>query len=213
MSHFLGFCFGSDIENNLEQYDENLTVESYVVYTKDEAIDLCKQNTAEEYSNAVQHLKNSSACSDDLIDYYQKIVDRGLFVSYEDAWERVKKWGYEIDENENLISSYNPNSKWDWYEIGGRWNNFLPLKIDNSESKLTTNAAYVKDIDWEFLLNENKLPFCYIDEEGDWHEKGEICWFGMIHHEKESETWKQYFTDFIKTLDDNCLVTVIDFHI
>ena len=39
------------------------------------------------------------------------------------------KW----DENDNLISHYNPDSRWDWYSIGGRWSGFLPLKDRDEE--------------------------------------------------------------------------------
>lgn len=35
--------------------------------------------------------------------------------------------------NGNLLSTYNPNSKWDWYSIGGRWRNVLLTKIDNED--------------------------------------------------------------------------------
>lgn len=39
--------------------------------------------------------------------------------------------GYEeddLDEDGNLLSTCNPNSKWDWYEVGGRWHGMLLLK-------------------------------------------------------------------------------------
>ena len=46
-----------------------------------------------------------------------------------------------IKQNGDLLSTYNPNSKWDWYTIGGRWNNYskhCPAK--------TTNEDYVSEI-------------------------------------------------------------------
>lgn len=38
----------------------------------------------------------------------------------------------------------NPDSQWDWYEIGGRWNGYLLLK-----NGLNANQATKKDIDFE----------------------------------------------------------------
>lgn len=42
------------------------------------------------------------------------------------------KYGYiELDENREVsrvIDRTNPNAKWDWYKIGGRWTGFFPLK-------------------------------------------------------------------------------------
>ena len=35
--------------------------------------------------------------------------------------------------NGNHLTTYNPNSKWDWYSIGGRWRNLLLTKIDNKD--------------------------------------------------------------------------------
>lgn len=33
----------------------------------------------------------------------------------------------------NELSTYNPNSKWDWYSVGGRWRNSLLTKEDNED--------------------------------------------------------------------------------
>lgn len=35
--------------------------------------------------------------------------------------------------NGNELSTYNPNSRWDWYEIGGRWHNILLTKKENKD--------------------------------------------------------------------------------
>lgn len=36
----------------------------------------------------------------------------------------------------NELSTYNPNSKWDWYEIGGRWKDILLVR-ENVEDCIT----------------------------------------------------------------------------
>lgn len=38
-----------------------------------------------------------------------------------------------LTSNGNHLTTYNPNSKWDWYSIGGRWRNLLLTKIDNED--------------------------------------------------------------------------------
>ena len=116
----------------------------------------------------------------------------------------------EIDENENLLSTYNPDSKWDWYSIGGRWNGFLHCK--NADPGFEeTNEAYIHELDMDYLLEH--IPFCFVTEDGQWMEKGEIGWWCSVSNEKSEETWKQQFVDYVKSLDANCLVTVVDFHI
>lgn len=36
-------------------------------------------------------------------------------------------------KNGNHLTTYNPNSRWDWYEVGGRWHNILLTKINNND--------------------------------------------------------------------------------
>lgn len=36
-------------------------------------------------------------------------------------------------KNGNHLTTYNPDSKWDWYSIGGRWRNLLLTRKDNED--------------------------------------------------------------------------------
>ena len=58
----------------------------------------------------------------------------------------------------------NPNAKWDWYKIGGRWNNALRLK--NSGKRC--NQAQVKDVDFSPESDEyrHSIRFWEINVEG-----------------------------------------------
>lgn len=129
MSHFVGLVFGSNVETLLEPYDENMEVEQYVRYTKDEAIDEVKTRHADNYEYAIKladKYKNpTTEWEKEQLERANKIIEKGLFISYEDAWEEAKNWGYEIDDEENLMSTYNPDSKWDWYCEGGRWGSMV----------------------------------------------------------------------------------------
>ena len=213
MSHFVGLCFGDNWENDLEQYYEGLEVEPYIHRTKEEAIEKAKKDYAENYKYAVKKLESDTLTPEDR-DYYTIVVSKGCSLTDEEAWEEVQNWGYKIDDEGNLLTTYNPDSKWDWYSIGGRWSGFLPLKeLDSEGNHLTTNEALVEEIDWEYLLDEQFPPFCFVTEDGEWIEKGEMGWWCSVSNEKSEETWKQQFIDYVKSLDANCLVTAVDFHI
>ena len=213
MSHFVGLCFGENWENDIEKFDEGLQVEGYIAYTKEDAIQKAIARQAEKYDWAVKTL-DKDGISTQTYDYCTDLVKKGPTLTPQEAWEIVKKWGYEMDENDNLISHYNPDSRWDWYSIGGRWSGFLPLKeLDSEGDHLTTNEALVGEIDWEYLLNEKFPPFCFVTEDGEWIEKGEMGWWGMSFNEQPEDDWATQFKDYLSTLDSNCLVTVIDFHI
>lgn len=214
MSHFIGLCFGDCWEDNLEQYYEGLEVEAYVAYTKDEAIDEVKRNHASSYEQAVIQL-NKSDITESNRKYFNSIVDKGLFMSYEDAWKEVQYWGYQIDENENLLSTYNPDSRWDWYSIGGRWHSYLHLKeLDDNGDRIRVDQATFGEIDWDYMIDNKVIPFCFVTEYGEWVENGKMGWWGMVSNETPSESWKETFKRYINSIKDtDCLVTAIDFHI
>ena len=209
MSHFVGLCFGDNWENDLEQYYEGLEVEPYIHRTKEEAIEKAKKHHTENYEYAVKKLESDTLTPEDR-DFYTTVVSRGCSLTDEEAWEEVQNWGYKMDDEGNLLSTYNPDSKWDWYSIGGRWDGFLHYK-DADPGFTETNEAYIHELDMDYLLEH--IPFCFVTEDGEWREKGEMGWWGSISNEKPEDSWKQQFVDYVKSLDENCLVTVVDFHI
>lgn len=213
MSHFVGLCFGNDWENQLDYYYEGREVELYVKYTKEEAIERARQIQERNYEYALKVVKEDSITPERL-KQLNEIIDKGACMSDAQAWEAIKEWNYPMDSDENLLTSYNPDSKWDWYSIGGRWDGFLPLKeLDEDGERLTANEAYFHEIDWEYMLKEGYPPFCFVNEDGEWFEKGEMGWWGVTFDEKPEDTWKTLFADYLKEVDPDCLVTVVDFHI
>lgn len=195
MSHFIGLVFGDNIEDNLTPYDENIDVEPYLKYTKQQAIDRAKKDIASG------HYIYGSAMSKEEVEAIN--TDEGY---YQYA---LKMWGYTPDENGNLMSTYNPKSKWDWYTEGGRWNNYIPTTRD-----WNTNCCRVVDVDWDKFFEQSPSgPFCFVTESGEWHESARMGYWGMTADEKEEDIWKKEFEDYIKTLDPETRVTAIDFHI
>lgn len=216
MSHFVGICFGEYWESDLERYAEDLEVDPYILYTREEAIKNVQDTHNLRYDTAQKRIKDYKG--DD--DYKQILLDtlaKGPTLTPEDAWEIVKEWGYKIDEDDNVLSTYNPDAKWDWYVIGGRWSEYLYLKERDEEGeRLTADYAYFDEVDWDYMIEMNRTPFCFVDWDGDWHEKGEMGWFAMTKNEKDCDSWVDEFKAYIETLKNVQFqgeVTVIDFHI
>ena len=109
-----------DVDELLEPYWEGLEVEPYVWKTKDELIKYGR----EYYSET------------------ETMTDDECFRFMTDAMDK------EIDEDGNVYSTYNPDSKWDWYEEGGRFCNMLKLK-----GGATCDSARIADLD--FSIDEN----------------------------------------------------------
>jgi hypothetical protein len=116
------------------------------------------------------------------------------------------KYGYaelnEQGEVVKVIKRTNPNSKWDWYALGGRWNGFLKLKsFVNSGNRLTdTEISYLavkygtteKRIkDMAKIMNKNEDVFSEMNEydkkngyvPGGYHLQKEIQGLLMVRYE------------------------------
>lgn len=90
-------------------------------------------------------------------------------------------------KNGNELSTYNPNSKWDWYSVGGRWRNSL-LTIGYK----WVDGARIKDIDFkkaiEFKNTYNKaIRFWETYVEGQ---------EPITEEEKEDIKWEVYKKEY-----------------
>lgn len=115
MSHFSVAVFhreNQSIESLLDPYDASKQVEPYIEYSRKEAIDLAR--------------KRIPGC--------KRLTD-------DQCWDMLAD-GRKTDKDGNIYSTHNPNSKWDWWEVGGRFSNMLQT------GKVLRNEAYVKDIDF-----------------------------------------------------------------
>ena len=155
MSHYtvLVITKDGDYEKALAPFDENLEVEPYICKTREEII----QEAQDDHDKAYFGTKDQR-------DYYAKKWANISPSSKHAILEQYRKYfdDCKFDEDGNQLSSYNPNSKWDWYALGGRWINTLKLKekvapIAESKPSLIqfelpedgyTDHAQVKDIDF-----------------------------------------------------------------
>lgn len=94
--------------------------------------------------------------------------------------------------------TYNPKSRWDWYQIGGRWNGELP----NGANEMPVSE----------LLNTPYFPFAVLTPDGEWHEKGRMGWWGTVSNEVREETWRDTVLElYCKHVD--CTLVLVDVHI
>lgn len=232
MSHYAVAVFhreDQDIDELLAPYDENIDVEPYIQYTRDEAI-----------KEGKERYKNEPNMTD--ADYYNQIA-----AMYDSDM---------IDDEGNLLTTYNPDSKWDWYRIGGRFSDLLETYTTVSEwFDGYSDSAKVKNIDfagnleiydesiveWDDIMN-NIANTWYTKEyyqeyydsaedyarrnsefntlavvlpDGSWHEKGSMGWFGLSSETpEEARDWdRNYRERFIDTADPEWILTIVDCHI
>lgn len=237
MSHFVVAVFteqGQNIEDLLEPFDENLEVEPYVRFTKEEIL---------------KEIDEQCAIDEDFAKTMQGLSDQ----------EKISEWrGYELfDKNGNPLSTYNPNSKWDWYSIGGRWSGFLTTKSGEK-----TDSCLVKDLDlspnkdiflnamrfWEINVEKQPLkkgeqtPFSLYSPEhylkmyrtkeeyamekarfityavllpnGEWLEPGEMGYFGISNASIDDKiAWSENYHKIFEQAEDDWEITIVDCHI
>ena len=113
-------------------------------------------------------------------------------------------------------TTYNPKSKWDWYVIGGRYDGVVKNNYQSSENgfnfgeqhhSLENNTASI-----QYILDNEILPFAILTPEGEWIEKGEMGWWGIVFNEKDCDISDKELTDTLTKYKDNYVVG-LDCHI
>ena len=113
MSHFTVAVITKDgnYEAALEPFNENLNVDPYISETREKVIEKYRKHLERNQEEGKEISVSLALTDDQLLEEAKKYYD----------WET-------FDENGNIISTYNPKSKWDWWSLGGRWTGLLKLK-------------------------------------------------------------------------------------
>jgi hypothetical protein len=122
------------------------------------------------------------------------------------------------------LSTYNPDAKWDWYVVGGRWDGQIQNKYQedpedqgfnfgDEHHQVQRNIVSVKDF-LELLktVPDEVSPFAILTPEGEWVERGEMGWFGIAHKEKSRGSWTKDVAAIVARYPDAYLLGV-DCHI
>ena len=137
--------------------------------------------------------------------------------------ERWPDEPHEADEDGLFAwSTYNPQSKWDWWTVGGRWTGFYKLLpgrsgmtgepgiFDNKADDGCVDMARKGDID----ASERRMQTFSVLAEGVWKEPGKMGWFGMSSEtDSDQLNFDEWFQRFWDGLDDDAWLAVIDAHI
>jgi len=73
------------------------------------------------------------------------------------------------------------------------------------------DRMYKTEDEYREIFCADALTFAYVDTEGMWHEKAEMGFWAMTRN--ENEKYDKEFWEFIKSLDDEQRVYVVDCHI
>ena len=146
MSHFCVLVLGDNVDELLAPYDEHIIVAPRVC---GEVSQEDKDRFTKEYEEEDKDLSFDE-----------------LYYKYGEDWNNnswIKQNGIWIE-----ISTYNPNSKWDWYQIGGRFAGKLLLK-EGVEKQENPNFSWGwSEEEIEKVINEPRVDSALMSEI-DWN--------------------------------------------
>ena len=107
-------------------------------------------------------------------------------------------------------STYSPLSKWDWYQIGGRWGGDFK---ENNIPTVISNAAFARDVQTAAYA-----PFAILSprethqkqRHDNWNEKGKMGWFASVSN--ENDNWPAIANELLGKYS-GCLAVLVDCHI
>ena len=212
MSHFTVLVIGENIDEKLAPFDEGLAVTPYIDKTREEVekeyAKLRREATVGSFKQFQAYLDGYRGKVEETPEYLRKYANPMSLPEFAKTY-----YGGKLDENGNLLTTYNPDSKWDWYQIGGRWAGLLRVKdssngnrgnpsllMDEFEYKPNeVDSAQFGDIDWEKMLHdpeaEKKLrDFWEIAVNADMDDKRRLDQFILYK--------PQYYLNAYKTVDE-----------
>ena len=194
----------AEVERLMAPYDENIKVEPYIELTRDKVVAKKEEITKEVSSTPLLKL-------DDYLRGYKGKIKKMSLEEFAKSW-----YGKESDSEGNLLTTYNPKSKWDWYVIGGRWDGEVQGKPrDDSEGvfnfgdehhQLKYNTCLVSELAFDFV------PYAIITPDGYWHEKGRLGWWGVTINPLPGDSWEAEAV-LIFGAYRGCLAIGVDYHI
>lgn len=134
MSHFAVLVIGDNIEKQLEKFDENIEMKPYVKYTKEQAIEKERKEILEYKEKYYdKYMADPEAYAADCtnenhLKYLRDEFPKKLEFTDEELYQEAIEYEDDLGPNGEIMSTYNPDSKWDWYQIGGRYAGRLILK-------------------------------------------------------------------------------------
>jgi len=107
----------------------------------------------------------------------------------------------------------NPNKKWDWWTIGGRWaRDLIGERTRGSNGPHGGTPDTGGNVGLLGDAREDYTSFAWLTPEGEWIERGEMGWWATVVDEKDESAWKESCKQIIEKYRD-CTAVVVDCHI
>lgn len=141
------------------------------------------------------------------------ISEAQSFIEFVEDW-----YGYKVYDPENpgdskygrvevnlvnpeirVFQSTNPNKKWDWWVIGGRWSD-----------EIKGNKCKVSCLPEQLNADRPNKFYAIVTPEGEWIAKGDMGWWGVSTNEQDD--WIASEKEILAKYPD-CVCVMVDCHI
>lgn len=129
----------------------------------------------------------------------------------------------ELQMRPFLEDEFNANSKFDTYQLGGRFYGYLVLKVNapagrDREDRPTrfVNRAFHRDVDWDAtkaqaLAASSRYELFAILNQGVWSQHAQISWRSNSPN-VPGDQWRRAFDRVIEGLLPDDVITIFDCH-
>jgi hypothetical protein len=186
------------IAGQMAPFDENTEVESYVSYSVEQA----KTDIARDISRFERIIDRQDANYN--LEKCQEHLQKLRATTPEEKYREHIQFHEHFNGNGEPTSTYNPDSKWDWFVIGGRWDGWVNDRETSKEAVIDNIATT------ETALERNKVPHAIITPDGQWHEHGQMGWWGIML--TENSGWESQSRSLLSQFPGHHII-ILDAHI
>jgi hypothetical protein len=198
----------SFVEAQMTPYDENTRVAPYVCYSVEQARaeierDIHRLSRIVEGRDAAYNLEK---CREHL-EALRATTPEAKYAEYVRIHEHFNHRG-------EPVSTDNPNSKWDWYVVGGRWDGWITGNEQSSDGgynfglqhqTVANNIAPTSR-----ALERDVITHAIVTPDGHWHERGQLGWWAALI--TENEHWDAQAREILAAYP-GCQLLILDAHI
>lgn len=176
-----------------------ITKEEYEEYEKQDKPCSClyHSNIADKPFYGIRDLEHIGAVK-------VEIPYKELYPTFEEYMKKTSSRKFD-EEMQDYGYWENPNAKWDWYLIGGRWSDRLVAKDGVTGKKgepslicsytLSADNTYsslkIKDIDWEHIKMKDFKSYGVLTPDGIWKDEKDTeshkKWYELINSDNSSD--------------------------
>lgn len=192
----------SDVEafiaGQMDPYYEHSEADPYVCYSIEQA--------RSEIERDIRRLERiiDRQDADYNLDKCRHILAKLRRTTPEAKYQEYIQFHENFDDQGQPIATYNPDSKWDWYVIGGRWDGWINDREASGERTAANSAPT------EQAIAREKIPHAIITPDGQWHERGQMGWWAVLI--TENEDWDSQAKQILALYPGHCVV-IVDAHI